>query len=66
MCQQQLPVFPAGHHSISELVGFEKRDLTPGAVGTVMEIDDYLRLLFASVGTPYCYQCGREISQQTV
>ncbi len=26
MCQQQLPVFPAGYHSISELVGFEKRD----------------------------------------
>lgn len=26
MCQQQLPVIPAGYHSISELVGFEKRD----------------------------------------
>ncbi len=35
-------------------------------VGTVTEIYDYLRLLFARVGRPYCYQCGREISSQTV
>jgi excinuclease ABC subunit A len=35
-------------------------------VGTVTEIYDYLRLLFARVGTPYCYRCGMEISQQTV
>jgi excinuclease ABC subunit A len=35
-------------------------------VGTVTEIYDYLRLLFARVGKPYCYQCGREISAQTV
>ncbi len=35
-------------------------------VGTVTEIYDYLRLLYARVGTPYCYKCGREITRQTV
>jgi excinuclease ABC subunit A len=35
-------------------------------VGTVTEIYDYLRLLFARIGKPYCYKCGREIAAQTV
>ena len=35
-------------------------------VGTVTEIYDYLRLLFARAGTPHCPVCGREISQQSV
>ena len=35
-------------------------------VGTVTEIFDYLRLMFARVGTPHCPQCGKEIAQQTV
>jgi len=35
-------------------------------VGTITEIYDYLRLLFARVGHPHCPQCGREISIQTV
>jgi len=35
-------------------------------VGTVTEIYDHMRLLFARVGTPHCPRCGREISQQTV
>ncbi|MEG1844618.1 MAG: excinuclease ABC subunit UvrA, partial [Clostridia bacterium] len=35
-------------------------------VGTVTEIHDYLRLLYARAGTPHCPQCGREITQQTV
>jgi len=35
-------------------------------VGTVTEIYDYLRLLFARVGTPHCPQCGREIQEQSV
>jgi excinuclease ABC subunit A len=35
-------------------------------VGTVTEIYDYLRLLFARVGTPHCYRCGRIIATQTV
>lgn len=35
-------------------------------VGTVTEIHDYLRLLFARVGVPYCYKCGKPITSQTV
>ena len=35
-------------------------------VGTVTEIYDYLRLLFARAGKPFCHQCGREIATQTV
>jgi excinuclease ABC subunit A len=35
-------------------------------VGTVTEIYDYLRLLFANIGVPHCYQCGREISAQSL
>src|SRR5512139_2227324 len=35
-------------------------------VGTITEIYDYLRLLFARVGHPHCPQCGREISVQSV
>ncbi len=35
-------------------------------VGTVTEIYDYLRLLYARVGHPHCPKCGREISRQTV
>lgn len=35
-------------------------------VGTVTEIYDYLRLLFARIGIPHCPKCGKEISQQTL
>ena len=35
-------------------------------VGTVTEIYDYLRLLWARVGTPHCPKCGKEIRQQTI
>ncbi|MGC9333006.1 MAG: excinuclease ABC subunit UvrA, partial [Anaerolineae bacterium] len=35
-------------------------------VGTVTEIYDYLRLLYARVGVPHCPRCGREVYQQTV
>ncbi|MFW6052563.1 MAG: excinuclease ABC subunit UvrA [Desulfosalsimonas sp.] len=35
-------------------------------VGTVTEIYDYLRLLFARIGTPYCNNCGRPIESQTI
>ncbi|MDN5311564.1 MAG: excinuclease subunit [Thermoanaerobacteraceae bacterium] len=35
-------------------------------VGTVTEIYDYLRLLFARIGKPHCPKCGREITQQTI
>jgi excinuclease ABC subunit A len=35
-------------------------------VGTVTEIYDYLRLLFARIGIPHCPQCGKEIKKQTI
>lgn len=35
-------------------------------VGTVTEIYDYLRLLFARIGIPHCHKCGKPIAQQTV
>ncbi len=35
-------------------------------VGTVTEIYDYLRLLWARVGTPHCPKCGKEIKKQTI
>jgi len=35
-------------------------------VGTVTEIYDFLRLLFARTGTPYCYECGKPITAQTL
>jgi excinuclease ABC subunit A len=34
-------------------------------VGTITEIYDYLRLLYASIGIPHCHQCGRLIARQT-
>ncbi len=53
---------------ISPAVSIEQR--TAGAnprsiVGTQTEIYDYLRLLFARIGVPHCYKCGREIQQQS-
>ncbi|MGD9049042.1 MAG: excinuclease ABC subunit UvrA, partial [Anaerolineae bacterium] len=35
-------------------------------VGTVTEVYDYLRLLYARIGVPHCPRCGREVHQQTV
>ena len=35
-------------------------------VGTATEIYDHLRLLFARIGVPHCYKCGREIKSQTI
>src|SRR5215207_146943 len=35
-------------------------------VGTVTEIYDYLRLLFSSIGTPHCHQCGEPITRQSL
>ena len=34
-------------------------------MGTVTEIADYMRLLFAHIGKPHCYKCGKEIVRQT-
>ena len=35
-------------------------------VGTVTEIHDYLRLLFAHIGKPHCWECGKLVEKQTV
>ena len=35
-------------------------------VGTVTEIYDYIRLLYARIGTPYCPNCGKKIEKQTI
>jgi len=35
-------------------------------VGTITEIYDYLRVLYAQIGIPYCYRCGKRITRQTV
>ena len=35
-------------------------------VGTITEIYDYLRVLYARIGNPYCYRCGKPIARQTV
>src|SRR6478735_6161963 len=34
-------------------------------VGTITEIYDYLRLLYARIGTPHCYKCGKKITAQS-
>lgn len=54
---------------LSPAIAIEQRAATQNprsTVGTVTEIYDYLRLLFARIGTPHCYECGREIKSQTV
>jgi excinuclease ABC subunit A len=54
---------------LSPAIAIEQRTASQNprsTVGTVTEIYDYLRLLFARVGVPHCYQCGREIHSQTI
>jgi len=53
---------------LSPAISIEQRTASRNprsTVGTVTEIYDYLRLLFARIGIPHCYQCGRKISRQT-
>jgi len=53
---------------LSPAVSIDQKSTTRNprsTVGTVTEIYDYLRLLFARIGHPHCPQCGREITQQT-
>jgi excinuclease ABC subunit A len=53
---------------LSPAISIEQRSASHNprsTVGTMTEIYDYLRLLFARLGTPHCPNCGREISQQT-
>ncbi len=54
---------------LSPAIAIEQRPLSRSprsTVGTVTEIADYLRLLFARVGVPHCPSCGKRIEAQTV
>jgi len=54
---------------LSPAIAIEQRSASHNprsTVGTVTEIYDYFRLLFARIGTPHCHQCGREIMSQTI
>jgi excinuclease ABC subunit A len=54
---------------LSPAISIEQRAISKNprsTVATVTEIYDYLRLLFARVGKPHCYKCGKEILSQTV
>ncbi len=54
---------------LSPAIAIEQRTASRNprsTVGTVTEIYDYLRLLFARVGIPHCYNCGRPIEAQTI
>ena len=58
-----------GIDGLSPAIAIEQRALARNprsTVGTVTEIADYLRLLFARVGVPHCPKCGRRIEAQTV
>jgi excinuclease ABC subunit A len=53
---------------LSPAISIEQRSSAKNprsTVGTVTEIYDYLRLLFARIGVPHCFNCGERISQQT-
>src|SRR6201987_3831455 len=54
---------------LSPAISIEQRTTSRNprsTVGTVTEIYDYLRLLYASVGVPHCTSCGQEIRPQTI
>ncbi len=54
---------------LSPAIAIEQRTVSKNprsTVATVTEIYDYLRVLYARLGTPYCYTCGREIASQTI
>ena len=53
---------------LSPAVSIDQKSTTRNprsTVGTVTEIYDYLRLLFARIGVPHCHQCGKPVSRQT-
>ncbi|HUI66357.1 MAG TPA: excinuclease ABC subunit UvrA, partial [Bacteroidota bacterium] len=53
---------------LSPAISIEQKSVSPNprsTVGTVTEIYDYLRLLFARAGTQYCYNCGRKVQKQS-
>ena len=54
---------------LSPAISIEQKTTTQSprsTVGTMTEVYDYLRLLYATIGRPHCWQCDKEISSQTV
>ncbi|MFH1453891.1 MAG: excinuclease ABC subunit UvrA [Armatimonadota bacterium] len=54
---------------ISPAISIDQKGISKNprsTVGTITEIYDYLRLLYARIGVPHCYKCGRVITTQTV
>jgi len=54
---------------LSPAISIEQKSVSKNprsTVGTATEIYDYLRVLFARIGEPHCYQCGRPINPQTI
>ena len=53
---------------LSPVISIEQKTVSHNprsTVGTITEIHDYLRLLYASIGKPHCWECNREINRQT-
>jgi excinuclease ABC subunit A len=54
---------------LSPAIAIEQRNISGNprsTVATTTEIHDYMRLLYANVGTPHCHKCGKEVSFQTI
>ena len=54
---------------LSPAISIEQKSVSKNprsTVGTITEIYDYLRVLFARIGVPYCYNCGKKIEPKTV
>ncbi len=54
---------------LSPTISIEQKSVSKNprsTVGTITEIYDYLRVLFARIGVPYCYKCGKKVESQTV
>ena len=54
---------------LSPAISIEQKSVSKNprsTVGTITEIYDYLRVLFARIGAPYCYNCGKKIEPKTV
>ena len=54
---------------LSPTISIEQKSVSKNprsTVGTITEIYDYLRVLFARIGAPYCYKCGKKIEPKTI
>ncbi|MGC8553878.1 MAG: excinuclease ABC subunit UvrA [Candidatus Acidulodesulfobacterium sp.] len=54
---------------LSPAISIEQKSVSKNprsTVGTITEIYDYLRVLFARIGVPYCYSCGKKIEPKTI